>query len=115
MIPFKPLIQDRRSSTSSNHRPLDVDYRQRGDDDHNELDGLPQTREGHMFSIEDIDRDREDLDSQSRGTNDEYYYDEVCNTFCVSTDGRRDGMSGWVSGGGGCFPETPIRSTSMTK
>ncbi|KAK7090589.1 uncharacterized protein [Littorina saxatilis] len=83
MVPFKPLTRYRRSSTSSDRGPLDM-----GDDrtsqmttpaDHEpaEDDSLPPTREGNMFTIDDHETEPVDLDSQSRGTNDEYYYDEV--------------------------------------
>ena len=46
-----------------------------------------------MFSIDDLDRDTGDVDSQSRGTNDEYFYDEVTGTL--------EGGGRWVGGGRG--------------
>ena len=40
-----------------------------------------RARKVTMFSIDDLDKDTGDVDSQSRGTNDEYFYDEVTDTL----------------------------------
>ena len=75
MIPFKRLTRDRRSSTSSSRHPLDLDrdITQESEErcDMGQSD-LPPTREGTAFTIEDAEDE-----TQSRGTNDEYFYDEV--------------------------------------
>ena len=66
-----------------------MDDREPGDHDHDhvhrQLDDLPQAREGTLFSIDDLDKDTGDMYSQSPGTNDEYFYDEVTVT-----------LEGWV-------------------
>lgn len=76
LVPFKPLVRSRRSSTAGSTRPLDLDPDDPGDhrEDHGDL---PKPRDGDMFTIDDMDMDTVDIESQSRGTNDEYFYDEV--------------------------------------
>lgn len=80
MIPFKPLINPRRSSFSSSERALHVDTPESADPgDQSQMDELTRRREAGMFTIEDHDMDSVDIDATSRGTNDdsEYFYDEV--------------------------------------
>lgn len=79
VIPFKRLGRERRSSNSSSRRPLDMEPEtsERSEGDQAGMSDLPTLREGTMFTIDDAETDPVDLDTQSRGTNDEYFYDEV--------------------------------------
>lgn len=74
-ILLKGSLRARRDSSSSSRRPLepdDIDHERDGDN----VD-MPKPRDGEMFTIEDFETDLGDTDRQSRGTNDEYFYDEV--------------------------------------
>lgn len=79
MVPFKRLTRSRRSSTTGSTRPLEVelDHDHDPEQHHDDNDDIPKPREGDMFTIDDFDMDTVDIDTHSRGTNDEYYYDEV--------------------------------------
>ncbi|KAL8598857.1 hypothetical protein ACOMHN_015436 [Nucella lapillus] len=93
MIPFKPLINPRRSSFSSSDRALHVQTDHPLDHEEEEAEtGVAADPSGHrplqrltvnpgagMFTIEDHDMDNVDIDATSRGTNEdnEYFYDEV--------------------------------------
>lgn len=78
LIPFQFQKRERRSSTSSSRRPLepdDLDPDHDHDHDHDpEHSDHPKPQDAEMFTIEDFDMEP---DNQSRGTNDEYFYDEV--------------------------------------
>ena len=84
-----------------------------------------------MVSMDDLDRDTGDGDSQSRGTNDEYFYDEVTGTLEAWV--LRVGVGGGGYGGEGegnhvlhrrrgqghkgreLSPVAPMTSTSVTR
>ena len=58
-----------------------------------------------MFSIDNLDRDTGDVESQSHDTNDEYFYDEVTGTFerwvlMVGVEGGEVGVCRGSGGGG---------------